>query len=165
MKRVKLFFFPISCAENTLRTNVYWYWHIPGRVILMSRHPTSFSLNLSIILHLLSFRNIRPIINQWKQSFQNQCNLEHQSTWSLVTHGFKPSIFFFFQAKDVSIVVVGVGKNFPEKESNLKDIAGSKGKTLRYGNFDALSGKVDEILNEMCGKAFAFLFFFMLFFS
>ena len=82
-----------------------------------------------------------------------------------MTLGFKPSIFFFlFQAKDVSIVVVGVGKNFPEKESNLKDIAGSKGKTLRYGNFDALSGKVDEILNEMCGKAFAFLFFFGAFF-
>ena len=72
--------------------------------------------------------------------------------------------FFLFQAKDVNIVVVGVGKNFPEKESNLKDIAGSKGKTLRYSNFDALSGKVDEILNEMCGKAFAFLFFFWCFF-
>ena len=82
-----------------------------------------------------------------------------------MTLGFKTSIFFFlFQAKDVSIVVVGVGKNFPEKDSNLKDIAGSKGKTLRYGNFDALSGKVDEILNEMCGKAFAFLFFLVLFF-
>ena len=111
------------------------------------------------------FRNIRPMINQWKQSFPNQYNLEHQNTRSFVTLGFKPSIFFFlFQAKDVSIVVVGVGKNFPEKESNLKDIAGSKGKTLRYGNFDALSGKVDEILNEMCGKAFAFLFF-LCFFS
>ena len=76
----------------------------------------------------------------------------------------KRQFFFLFQAKDVSIVVVGVGKNFPEKESNLKDIAGSKGKTLRYGNFDALSGKVDEILNEMCGNAFAFLFFFGAFF-
>ena len=126
-------------------------------------YPVDSSTFISLVLLFSSlivsyficsgFRNIRPMINQWKQSFPNQ--------WLLPSNR---QFFFLFQAKDVSIVVVGVGKNFPEKESNLKDIAGSKGKTLRYGNFDALSGKVDEILNEMCGKAVAFLFFLVLFF-
>ena len=51
----------------------------------------------------------------------------------------------------MSIIVVGVGAAYKEKEA-MNKIAGSKGKVLLYPNFDKLSDSLDEIMEKTCGE-------------
>ena len=57
--------------------------------------------------------------------------------------------FFFWQAKGVRIVAIGVG-NYRSFEGQLEEIAGEK--VYNATNFDQLSDLFSEILKETCSK-------------
>ena len=56
------------------------------------------------------------------------------------------------QARGVSIVVIGVGKDLYKRKEQMKWIAGKKGKVLLYGSFDALIKSLNQILQATCRK-------------
>ena len=60
----------------------------------------------------------------------------------------------FIEQKDkgVNIIAVGIGKRI--KKSELQKIAGERGSVVQVPDFDALAGKINEILAEVCGKRF-----------
>ena len=63
------------------------------------------------------------------------------------------------QNEDVSIVVVGIlGKQWEKKEyrNKMKEMAGKKGKVLRYPDFEILTKLFNEVLDALCRKYFFF---------
>lgn len=54
--------------------------------------------------------------------------------------------------KNVSIVVVGVGKEINKAKTQFLAIASKNGKVFLYDNLQKLSNGLDEILEAACGK-------------
>ena len=66
-----------------------------------------------------------------------------------------------FQDKGVSIIIIGIIKNWKKKsyiKASMRRMAGKKGKVLMYQDFDELSRKFGVVLAEACRKL-VFLFF------
>ena len=65
------------------------------------------------------------------------------------------------QAKNVSIIIVGIIYDWAKKdfiEKSMEAMAGKKGKLLMYANFDEVNDNFDEVLAAACGKLrFVFL--------
>ncbi|XP_022787051.1 coadhesin-like [Stylophora pistillata] len=54
------------------------------------------------------------------------------------------------EAKDVLVVVVGVGKSVSKQKKKMEEIAGEKGRVLLFPSFKMLSQNLDEVLEVYC---------------